>query len=196
MTKQQLEKAANTLLNTLQLTGGDDPKYLPKIFIVNGQCSLFLNAARRLAYGTSYPIEVMTIEEAWEIHTGLGRDTLKKDMVQWEFDQIGDTFGGRLFCANRVLASAIPNPVIKLKTGAEDPMAHVDDPVNLMFFSSRAQNIMTRIGCRTYRDLLKASRDTVSKLRNVGSTTIAEFDAEMDRVGLWNQWKFNKPINA
>jgi hypothetical protein len=34
----------------------------------------------------------------------------------------------------------------------------------------------------------------MSKLRNVGATTISELDAEFDRVGLWNQWKYNKPI--
>ena len=44
------------------------------------------------------------------------------------------------------------------------------------------------------RDLLKFGREQLLKLRNVGATTISELDAEFDRVGLWNQWKYNKPI--
>ena len=47
MTQEQLKHAAQMLLNTKQLTGGDEPKYLPKIYIVNGHCYLFLNVARR-----------------------------------------------------------------------------------------------------------------------------------------------------
>jgi hypothetical protein len=28
----------------------------------------------------------------------------------------------------------------------------------------------------------------------MGVTTLASIDAEMDRVGLWDYWKYNKPI--
>ena len=197
MNQQQLEKAARILLNTKQLTGGDEPKFLPKIYIVNGECCLFLNAARRIAYGTQYPIEVMTIEEAWEIHTGLTRESLNRNHVAWEFDSTGSTFDGRLYCDNyAVLAGAVKNPVVKLMSGKEDPTAKLDEDINMLFFGPRAQNILHRINCKTYRDILKAGRENISKLRNVGVTTLSEFDAEMDRVGLWNQWKFNKPINS
>ena len=197
MTQQQLEKAARMLMNSKQLTGGDEPKFLPKIYVVNGECCLFLNAARRIAYGTTYPIEVMTIEEAWEIHTGLSADSLKKDRVAWDFDTTGSTFDGRLYCDNyKLLAAGVPNPVVRVMTGKEDQTARLDEPINMLFFGARAQNIMTRLGAKTYRDLLNTGRKTLSKLRNVGVTTLSEFDAEMDRVGLWNQWKFNKPINS
>ena len=69
-----------------------------------------------------------------------------------------------------------------------------DIPINSMFLGVRAQNILMRTGCKTYGDALKFGRETMSKLRNVGVTTISELDAEFDRVGLWNQWKYNKPI--
>ena len=183
------------LMNSKQLTGGDEPKFLPKIYIVNGQCSLFLNAARRIAYGTEYPIEVMTIEQAWEIHTGLSADSLKRDEVAWEFDSTGSTFDGRLFCDNySVLAGMVPNPVVNLVSGKDDPSAKLDWPINLLFLGARAQNILTKLGIKTYRDLLKYTRARLFQTRNVGKTTILEFDAEFDRLGLWNNWKYNKQI--
>lgn len=197
MTQQQLEKAARMLMNSKQLTGGDEPKFLPKIYVVNGECCLFLNAARRIAYGTSYAIEVVTIEDAWEIHTGLPSDSLKKSEVAWEFDTTGSTYEGRLYCDNySVLAGAVPNPVVKLMTGKSDPTAMLEVPINRLFLSVRAQNILTRLGINTYGELLKFGREPLLKLRNMGVTTISVFDAEMDRVGLWNQWKFNRPINV
>ena len=115
MTREKLEYAAHALLMSMKLTGGDDPKYLPKIFIVNGHCYFFLNAARRAAYGTHHPIVVMTIEEAWEIYTGLHRDSLKSEKVTWEFDQTGETFGGRLFDDKRSpFANSVNIPIIPL----------------------------------------------------------------------------------
>ena len=178
------------LLNTKQLTGGDDPKFLPKIYVVNGHCYLFLNAARRAAFGTEHTIEVMTIEEAFEIHTGLSADTLKKSEIAAEFDSTGSTFDGRLFCDNySVLAGMVPNPVVNLVSGKDDPSAKLDCPINLLFLGARAQNILTRIGCRTYRDLLKFGREPLLKLRNVGVTMLGEFDAEFDRAGLGSFWR-------
>ena len=197
MTQEQLQHAAEVLLGTKALTGGDEPKFLPKIYVVNGECCLFLNAARRIAYGTSYAIEVVTIEDAWEIHTGLSRDSMKREEVAWEFDTTGSTYDGRLFCDNySVLAGAVPNPVVKLMTGKSDPTAMLEVPINRLFLGIRAQNILTKIGCTTYGDLLKFGREKLLKVRNVGVTTLGEFDAEFDRIGLWNQWKFNRPINV
>ena len=115
MKQEVLKHAADLLLTSKRLTGGDEPKYLPKIFIVNGHCYYYLNAARRAAYGTNYPIVVMTIEEAWEISTLLHRDSLKQEDVAWEFDQTGETFNGRLFDDRRsILANMVKNPVIPL----------------------------------------------------------------------------------
>jgi DNA-directed RNA polymerase alpha subunit len=70
----------------------------------------------------------------------------------------------------------------------------LDVEINRLYLTTRAQNILTKTGCKTYGDALKHGRETISKLRNVGATTISELDAEFDRVGLWNQWKYNKPI--
>ena len=120
--EQQLEHIAHTLLNSKGLTGGDDPKFLPKIFIVDGHPYWFLNAARRAAYGTNKVIHVMTIEQAWEIYMRLDRDTLKKDHVAWEFDQTGGTFNGCLFCDNfNSVANMTSNKVI--------PIDYVREPI-------------------------------------------------------------------
>ena len=195
MTQQQLEKAARMLMNSKQLTGGDEPKFLPKIYVVNGKCSLFLNAARREAYGTTYPIEVMTIEEAWAIVHAKDGKRLDPKEVEDNFDTVGSTYEGRLFCDQMfIVPGMVPNPVIKYVDGMPELSAVADMPINRMFLGVRAQNILMKTGCKTYGDALKYGRENISKLRNVGATTISELDAEFDRVGLWNQWKFNKPI--
>ena len=116
MNQQKLEHAAEVLLHSKSLTGGDEPKYLPKIFIVAGKQYWFLNAARRAAYGTKHIIHVMTIEDAWEIYTHLHRDSLKKDHVAWEFDQTGETFNGRLFDERgSVFANSVNIPIVPIK---------------------------------------------------------------------------------
>lgn len=196
MTQEQLQHAAQMLVvNSRKMMGGDDPKFLPKVFVVDGKCYMFLNAARRAAYGTSLAIEVMTIEEAWEIYTHMPADTLKKDAVERNFDQTGSTFNGLLFCDNReVMAGMVQNPVVKMMDGKPDRAAMLDVEINRLYLTTRAQNILMKTGCKTYGDALKFGREPMSKLRNVGATTISELDAEFDRVGLWNQWRYNKPI--
>ena len=184
--------------NSMMLLGStaEEPKYLPKVFVVNGKCYWFLNVARRAAFGTEHPIEVMTIEEAWQIHLHMSADTLKKECVDNNFDQTGDAYyDGRLFDdRNSILTSMVPNPVIKYVSGKPELSVVADMPINRMFLGVRAQNILMKTGCKTYGDALKFGREPMSKLRNVVATTISELDAEFDRVGLWNQWRYNKPI--
>ena len=195
MTEQQKQHAAEVLIHSKELLGGDDPKFLPKVFVVDGHCYMFLNAARRAAYGTSLAIEVMTIREAWEIYMHMSADTLNEKEVQWDFDQTGSTFNGQLFCDNReVMAGMVQNPVVKMMDGKPDRAAMLDVEINRLYLTTRAQNILMKTGCKTYGDALKFGREPMSKLRNVGATTISELDAEFDRVGLWNQWRYNKPI--
>ena len=195
MTEQQKQHAAEVLIHSKELTDGDEPKFLPKVFVVDGHCYMFLNAARRAAYGTSLAIEVMTIREAWEVYMHMSADTLNEKEVEWNFDQTGSTFNGQLFCDNReVMAGMVQNPVVKMMDGKPDRAAMLDVEINRLYLTTRAQNILMKTGCKTYGDALKFGREPMSKLRNVGATTISELDAEFDRVGLWNQWKYNKPI--
>ena len=199
MTEQQKQHAAEVLVkDSMMLLGStaEEPKFLPKVFVVNGKCYWFLNVARRAAFGTEHPIEVMTIEEAWQIHMHMSADTLDDKAVDRYFDQTGDAYyDGRLFDdCNSILTSMVPNPVIKYVDGRPELSAVADMPINRMFLGVRAQNILMKTGCKTYGDALKFGRGPMSKLRNVGATTISELDAEFDRVGLWNQWKYNKPI--
>ena len=134
MTEQQKQHAAEVLIHSKELLGGDDPKFLPKVFVVDGKCYMFLNAARRAAYGTSLAIEVMTIREAWEIYMHMSADTLNEKEVEWNFDQTGSTFNGQLFCDNRkVMAGMVQNPVIKYVSGKPELSAVADMPINRMF---------------------------------------------------------------
>lgn len=86
MTEQQKQHAAEVLIGTKALNGGEDGKFLPKLYVVNGKCYMFLNVARRAALGTEYPIEVLSIEEAWQTHLHLPADSLDQKAVDWEFD--------------------------------------------------------------------------------------------------------------
>lgn len=198
MTEQQKQHAAEVLVkNSMILLGStaEDPKYLPKVFVVNGKCYWFLNVARRAAFGTEHPIEVMTIEEAWQIHLNMSPDTLNEKSVERNFDQTGSTFNGHIFCDNyKVMAGMVQNPIVKMIDGKPDLAEMLDMEINRLYLTTRAQNILMKTGCKTYGDALKFGREAMIKLRNVGVTTISELDAEFDRVGLWNQWKYNKPI--
>ena len=98
MTQQQLQHAAEVLCNSFALISSkNELRYLPKVYIVNGKCYWFMNAAKRAAFGTNAVIRVMSIEQAWHIHLHLHPDTLKKECIEKNFDQTGDTFNGRLF---------------------------------------------------------------------------------------------------
>lgn len=98
MTNDIKEYAANKLANTKYLLA--DGKCLPKIFIVDKHCYWYLNAAKRAAYGTNHPIEMLTINEAFEIITRLPATAMRHENVAWDFDQTGSTFNGDLFCDN------------------------------------------------------------------------------------------------
>ena len=117
MTQKQLQHAAEVLLNSHWLISPkDELRYLPKVFIVNGKCYWFLNAAKRAAFGTNAVIHVMTIEQAWHIHLHLHPDTLKKECIEKNFDQTGDTFGGRLFDEpHSPLAQMVNIPIVTIE---------------------------------------------------------------------------------
>lgn len=195
MTEQQKQHAAEVLIGTKALNGGEDGKFLPKLYVVNGKCYMFLNVARRAALGTEYPIEVLSIEEAWQTHLHLSPDSLDREAVDWEWDSTGSTFDGCLFYDNKnIYPSMVPNPVINAATNRPSIDAILDTDVNRLFLSIRAQNILTQLKCKTYRDVIVFGRKHLSNVRNMGAITLAVIDAEMDRVGLWDYWKYNKSI--
>lgn len=190
MTEQQKLHVAEVLLGTKELTGGDDPKFLPKIYVVNGECCMFLNAARRAAYGTLHEIEVMTIEEAWAIVHAKDGQKLDRNEVEWNFDSVGSTFEGRLFYNEETIhPSNVHNPVIRIADATEDPDAAQDSEINRLRLGVRAQNVLTRLGIKTYRDLIRYGRESMLKARGVGKTTVFEFDDEMDRANMSKFWR-------
>lgn len=194
MTEQQKQHAAEVLLGTKALTGGDDGKYLPRLYVVNGKCYLFLNVARRAAFGTDYPIEVLSIEDAWQTHYYQHPYPLKHDAVDWEFDSTGSTFDGFLFSDKGIYPSMVQNPIINAYTNQPFIDAILDTELNGQLLTTRARNILKGLSCKTYRDVLLYGRDAILNRRNVGGATIALIDYEMARVGLWDYWKNNKPI--
>ena len=110
MTLDQKMHAARILLyNSPRLMGND--MLLPRIFCVNGKCYWFLNAAKRAAFGTPCPIEVMTIESAYNLLEGKSIDKIKHRIAKG-YDQTGDTYNGRLFNDRQVPVGAVTNSVI------------------------------------------------------------------------------------
>lgn len=194
MTEQQLQHAAEVLLGTKALTGGEDGKYLPRLYVVNGKCYLFLNVARRAAFGTDYPIEVLSIEDAWQTCMYLHPYKLKHDEVDWEFDSTGSTFNGFLFYDKLIYPSMVQNPIINAYTNQPFIDAILDTELNGQLLTTRAMNILKGLCCKTYRDVLLYGREAILNRRNVGGATIALIDYEMARVGLWDYWKNNKQI--
>lgn len=196
MNNETRQYAAKLLLKSKQLTGGDDPKFLPRIYVANGKCYYFLNAARRAVVGTQYPIEVMTIEEAYKIEYGQEFSATMRDMVAWNFNSTGSTYkGGNLFRDNNAIkANLVSNPIRRLNGGLYK-LAILNDDINTMFLQSRVKNILLEIDCKTYGDLIKIGRKNIRDVKSIGSICIAELDAEMDRVGLTEYWMGIKTIS-
>ena len=112
MTIAQKMHAARLLIqNSPHLIG--DEMFLPRVFVVNGKCYWFLNVARRAAYRTPYPIEVMTIENAYNLLEGKDFNKIKNRVAQG-IDQTGATFNGSLFCDNNVPVGTVTNKVDSL----------------------------------------------------------------------------------
>lgn len=196
MNTETRQYAANLLLKSKQLTGGDDPKFLPRIYVANGKCYYFLNAARRAVVGTQYPIEVMTIEEAYKIMHNKEFSAAMRDMVAWNFNTTGSTYkGGNLFRDNNTIkASLVPNPIRRLNGGLYR-LAILNDEINTMFLQSRVKNILFDIDCKTYGDLIKIGRDNIRSIKKIGTICLAELDEEMERMSLTDYWTGNKTIS-
>ena len=112
--------------NSMMLLGStaEEPKFLPKVFVVNGKCYWFLNVARRAAFGTEHPIEVMTIRDAWEIHLHV-LPTRSRRCVELRPDR--QHVHGQLFATTaRSWLAWLPNPVIKMMDGKPDRAAMAD----------------------------------------------------------------------
>ena len=95
MTQEQKQHAADLLARSWWLVGEDN--FLPKVFMVNGKCYWFYNVAKRAAYKTRHPIEVVTIEDVFDLMTKDDQRHINRGTILHEFDQKGQTFGGRLF---------------------------------------------------------------------------------------------------
>lgn len=110
--QQQINFAAERLLASPGLV--KKGMYLPKIYIVAGRCYWYLNAARRVAFGTNHRIYVLTIEDAWKIS---GRKVKPYNYyIGRDFDQTGETYDGKLYDQiGSVLADHVPNEIITIK---------------------------------------------------------------------------------
>ena len=110
MTYDQKMHAARILVyNSPRLMGNE--MFLPRVYVVNGKLYWFLNAARRAAFGTDHPIEVMTIETAYDLVEGKSIDKIKHRIAQG-IDQTGEVFHGSLFGDRQVPVGAVTNKVI------------------------------------------------------------------------------------
>lgn len=110
MTNETKQRISELLLNNSELLGKE--LLMPKVFVVNDHPYWFLNVARRAAYGTEYPIEVITIEAAYETVHKKPASMMDRSKVEWNFDQTGDTYGGALFAGGTLLADMCKVPVI------------------------------------------------------------------------------------
>ena len=113
MTQEQKQHAADLLARSWWLVGEDN--FLPKVFMVNGKCYWFYNVAKRAAYKTRYPIEIVTIDDVFYLMTRDDQKHISRGTILHEFDQSGSTFNGRLFeNANSELAEMVNIPIIPL----------------------------------------------------------------------------------
>lgn len=189
MTEKERKHAADKLMGTKILMKG---KILPKIFMADGHCYLFLNAARRAVFGTNLPIEVMTVREAFEIATGQNSNELPRESVEWNFDQTGSTYNGLLFApryGNSTMASMVQNDIVTCGYVSKDIIAALELPINASCLSVRTTNIIIRhMGMQTYGDLVRYGRKELLKVRNVGQAVLHEIDSLMAVKGLEEQW--------
>lgn len=199
MTEDQLQYAAKTLLKSKNLSLTEDHKYLPKIFVVNGKCYWFLNVARRAAYGSPYPIEVLTIVRAWNIcnHSMANFD---RNNVLWDFDTTGSTYNnGLLFSDFKrecfIKASRVMNPIITARAWLVSPLDILDDQINRLTISKSATLLLERIECITYRDLLHFTRMQLLNLDKLNVSAFLEIDDVMNHSGLLDYWRYGKPLN-
>ena len=100
MTDEVRKKMCHMLMTKRGLVGED--LLMPKVYVVNGHPYWFLNAAKRAAYKTPYAIEVINIEEAYEVHTGKKWNPIEKGKVAWGVNQTGETYNGFLFSDGNV----------------------------------------------------------------------------------------------
>lgn len=113
MTQEQKQHAAELLAKSSLIVGEEN--FLPKLFMVNGKFYWFYNVAKRAAYKTRYPIEVVTIEDVFDLMTNYDKKRISRGTILHEFDQAGSTFNGRLFeNANSELAEMVNIKVVKL----------------------------------------------------------------------------------
>jgi len=154
--KQRLH-AAKVLLGATELLGDD--KWLPKVFVVDGHCYWFLNAARRAAYDVHVNIEVLTIREAWEIVNKEPWPITNKNRVDWAFDQTGETFNGYLFDHSyKVMANELPGETI-----------HSEDTKDSEYFTERKRIIRA----------LKMSRGVKAKAAVILGMKIYQFNSKL-----------------
>ena len=131
MTNEVRLKISKMLMHKRDLLG--DGMLVPQVYVVNDHPYWFLNVARRAAYGTRFPIEVISIEAAFELVSGLPSSSLDRKHVDWHFDQKGDTFNGRLFDAGgSVLADMCNVPVFKDGKGDDKQLLKQNERVFLL----------------------------------------------------------------
>lgn len=189
MNEKQKQHAADLLMSSGFIVGSDH--LLPKIYVVNGDCYWFLNAARRAAYGTSHDIEVVTIEEAMRMN-GINPLLVRRSRILQNFDQLGETYyDGRLYNSlSSVQASAVRNRVIGEEVPEDTPsMVMMDQSIEWQKLPARvAHAIHARKDIQTYRDLIRYGRNGILQLRNMGETSIVSLDNHMEDVGFGKIW--------
>lgn len=113
MTKEIKKKMCELLVSRSMLINGG--RLLPKIYVVGDRPYWFLNVAKRAAYGTKHPIEVIDILDAYKVVPQRMVDEAARHGIGYYFDQTGETFSdGRLFFDNDVKADEAEIKVINV----------------------------------------------------------------------------------